>query len=204
MNAKTGSDGVNYKRSPFYDTVERVTEQLTLPSKLGLFYHRGTVLSRKAGLEQHRQQLQLPLVLNQQQVDRLQNDRSLRLMLFCAGEPIMGGSLVGADVTFPHQLEVKVNGEEVKANFKGLKNKPGSTRPADITGFCRTKVPNYQNQISVMYALTSKKFYIQVILVKKHSVMELTERIKRAHVISKQRVINESTSQTRLTIREEA
>jgi E3 SUMO-protein ligase PIAS1 len=37
------------------------------------------------------------------------------------------------DITFPSQIEVRINGDEIKANYKGLKNKPGSTRPADIT-----------------------------------------------------------------------
>lgn len=59
------------------------------------------------------------------------------------------------DISFPQQLEIKVSGEEVKANFKGLKNKPGSTRPADITAFIK-KQANYVNNIAVTYALTHK------------------------------------------------
>jgi E3 SUMO-protein ligase PIAS1 len=133
------------------------------------------------------------MVLNQVQVDRIKTDSTLRLLLFCAADPIVHGHPLGMDIAFPHQLEIKVNGEDVKANFKGLKNKPGSTRPADITGFCRTKLANYQNQISVMYALTQKRFYMQVILARKHSVKSLTERIQHGRHISKQRVIGEST-----------
>lgn len=60
------------------------------------------------------------------------------------------------DITFPSQIEVRINGEEVKANYKGLKNKPGSTRPVDITNFIRTSPANHRSNIVITYALTQK------------------------------------------------
>ena len=60
------------------------------------------------------------------------------------------------DITFPAQIEVRLNGDEVKANYKGLKNKPGSTRPVDITEFARLSPANYRNTLVVTYALTHK------------------------------------------------
>jgi E3 SUMO-protein ligase PIAS1 len=60
------------------------------------------------------------------------------------------------DITFPSQIEVRINGDEIKANYKGLKNKPGSTRPADITSQVRTSPANYRNNVVVTYALTQK------------------------------------------------
>lgn len=60
------------------------------------------------------------------------------------------------DITFPSQIEVRINGDEVKANYKGLKNKPGSTRPVDITEFVRTTPANHRNALVVTYALTQK------------------------------------------------
>lgn len=138
-------------------------------------------------------------------------------MLYCAAEPLMG---LRNDIAFPQQLEIKINQDEVKANFKGLKNKPGSTRPADVTDMIR-KLAGYKNIIQVTYALTSKaslpsqpsqsvrrmcllvsprtqtnnirqKFHFIAMLVKKHTAEELTERIRRGYAITKQRVINES------------
>lgn len=76
------------------------------------------------------------------------------MLLYCAAK----GDLVNSnqsDIAFPPQLEVKVNDQEVRANYKGLKNKPGSTRPADITGFV-TKQPQFTNRVLVTYALTQK------------------------------------------------
>lgn len=82
-------------------------------------------------------------------------DHSLRLLLFSALEqPLAPYSRL--DITFPSQIEVRINNEEVKANYKGLKNKPGSTRPADITDFVRMNPINYRNTLLITYALTQK------------------------------------------------
>jgi E3 SUMO-protein ligase PIAS1 len=72
-------------------------------------------------------------------------------MVFCAAD-----THGRQDIAFPHQSEVKVNGGEIKANLRGLKNKPGSTRPVDITKELRLNVPNYVNNVELTYALTSK------------------------------------------------
>jgi len=143
-------------------------------------------------------------------VDRLRTDSSLRVMLYCA-TPTLTSTYQRSDVdiAFPNQLEVKMNQEEVKSNYKGLKNKPGTTKPADLTSFIR-KTPNYANNLTVTYALTSKvksshvdrccdnhantnqKFSIQVNLVRKSSAEELTEKIRKGKVITKERVLQES------------
>jgi E3 SUMO-protein ligase PIAS1 len=77
-------------------------------------------------------------------------------MLYCAAEPLPHGNH-RSEINFPAQLEIKVNQtHEVKHNFKGLKNKPGSTLPAPITGFLRKQPTPHTNTISVTYALTQK------------------------------------------------
>jgi E3 SUMO-protein ligase PIAS1 len=82
---------------------------------------------------------------------RVNLEPSLRVMVFCAGD-----NHGRQDIAFPHQSEIKVNGGEVKANLRGLKNKPGSTRPVDITKELRLKIPQYTNNVEMTYALTSK------------------------------------------------
>ena len=59
------------------------------------------------------------------------------------------------EIEFPYQLEIRINQDEVQANFRGLKNKPGTTRPVDITTMLRPK-PGYDNHMVVTYALTKK------------------------------------------------
>jgi len=82
---------------------------------------------------------------------RVARDPSLKVLVFCAGE--QSGR---QDVAFPHQSEIKVNGGEIKANLRGLKNKPGSTRPVDITKELRLNPPTYSNTVELTYALTTK------------------------------------------------
>jgi E3 SUMO-protein ligase PIAS1 len=84
-------------------------------------------------------------------LSRVNNDPSLRVMVFCSAE-----NHGQQDIAFPHQSEIKVNGGEVKANLRGLKNKPGSTRPVDITKELRLKIAHYSNSVELTYALTSK------------------------------------------------
>lgn len=78
-------------------------------------------------------------------------DPSMRVMVFCAA-----ANTGLQDIAFPHQAELKVNGGEIKANLRGLKNKPGSTRPVDITDQLRLKLPHYANSVEFTYALTNK------------------------------------------------
>lgn len=74
-----------------------------------------------------------------------------KLMVFCGSE-----NTGLQDIQFPHQSEVKVNDDDVKHNLRGLKNKPGSTHPVDITPFLRLKQTNYTNKVEFTYALTTK------------------------------------------------
>ncbi len=104
---------------------------------------------------QHRNSVAVSIKLSAYpDLQRCLNDTGLRVMVFCAA------SNTGIqDVTFPHQCELKVNGGEVKANLRGIKNRPGSTRPVDITDLLRLKPPTYSNNLEFTYALTNKEGY---------------------------------------------
>ncbi|KAL9108933.1 MAG: hypothetical protein Q9227_006329 [Pyrenula ochraceoflavens] len=108
-----------------------------------------------------------------------------------------------SDIQFPHQVELKVNLDDVKANLRGLKNKPGSTRPADITDQLRKK-PGYVNTVTMTYALTQKdatmqKFYVVAYLVRKIAVEHLVERLKAGRVITKDQVLRDMRSRAQDT-----
>ena len=128
----------------------------------------------------------------------------MRVLVFCAG-----GNTGTQDIAFPHQSELKVNGGEVKANLRGLKNKPGSTRPVDITATLRLKPGAYENKVEFTYALTTKvkadqvvpqyqhwaltgaqKYYIALIMCKAVPVAGLVDSIKKK--IRKESVVAES------------
>lgn len=94
------------------------------------------------------------MVLNTSVAAKLQNDPNVRVMVYCAADTGLN-QYSKSDIAFPHQVELKANLDEVKANLRGLKNKPGSTRPADVTNHIRKK-PGYPNHIVMTYALTQK------------------------------------------------
>ena len=103
--------------------------------------------------EATRDQVETRIVFRKDLADRMQADPTLRAMIYCAADPVTPYGHI--DISFPHQVEIKINEDEVKANLRGLKNKPGSTRPADITKLLRVRA-DYSNIMKVIYALTQK------------------------------------------------
>lgn len=100
----------------------------------------------------HRHSVEVELRVGDHPIlSKIPEDPSLRVMVFCAVE-----GHGEQDITFPHQSELKVNGGDIKANLRGLKNKPGSTRPVDITKELRLNIPHYANKVEMTYALTAK------------------------------------------------
>lgn len=151
--------------------------------------------------------------------DRLNQSSTIRAMIYCAADSL-SSPFSRVDIAFPHQIEIKVNQDEVKSNLRGLKNKAGSTRPADITNLLRKRA-GYENHMVVTYALTTKvrdvisppiafalpkaqacamelcskamqRFFLLVNLVNQHPVEDLVQKLKYGKRISKERVISES------------
>ena len=113
-------------------------------------------------------------------------------MIYCAADSGVS-PFSKVDIAFPYQVEIKVNQDEVKSNLRGLKNKPGSTRPADITNLLRKRA-GYQNIMEVLYALTQKRFFLIVNLVRQHPVEELVAKLMSGKTISSERVVREMIS----------
>ncbi|KAI9757847.1 MAG: SUMO ligase siz1 [Chaenotheca gracillima] len=169
------SGRIMFNTSPFYTILESLTPTEQCPA---MSCHRHTVT--------------IPLKFQRGVGDRLRSDPSLRVMVYCAADSALG-PYTRADISFPHQVELRVNNDEIKANLRGLKNKPGSTRPADITASVH-KNDKYQNSVTMTYALTTKKFSIVINLVRRHTVDELVSRLKTGKLIPKEKVINEMVS----------
>ncbi|CAL8583086.1 E3 SUMO-protein ligase pli1 [Xanthoria parietina] len=163
-----------FKDSPFYTILQHLTPVQECKVR-----------------EATRDTIECKIILKPDVADKLVSEPDLRVMIFCASEPISHFSKV--DVAFPHQVEIKVNLDEVKANLRGLKNRAGSTRPADITNLLRKRA-YYENSMTLTYALTHKKFYFVVNLVRQHPVEELVAKLKSGKTISKDQVIREMIS----------
>ena len=137
----------------------------------------------------NRNTVSISISLSDNVCERLRADTTLKVMLYCTASSLLGQYDL-SDVAFPAQIEVKMNQEEIKSNYKGLKNKPGTTKPADLTNFLR-KQPRYPNNLQISYALTTKRYSIVVNLVKKSTPEELMAKIKSGRVITKERVLGE-------------
>ncbi|KAI9718969.1 MAG: hypothetical protein M1812_003854 [Candelaria pacifica] len=170
--------GIAFKDSPFFTVLEPLTNVVDCPLKAPV-------------MPANRHTINTKLVLTDTVVERLQ-DPTLRIMIYCTSDNALL-PYTRADVAFPHQIEIKVNLDEIRSNLRGLKNKPGTTRPADITNLVR-KRSGYENSIVMTYALTQKKFSLLVNLVRQHSVEELVGRLKRGKHTTKDQVIREMLS----------
>ncbi|PGH13193.1 hypothetical protein AJ80_06439 [Polytolypa hystricis UAMH7299] len=166
---------LNFKDSPFYTIVEPLTPVVECKVR-----------------EHTRDSVDIKVTLSTTVAALLHTEPNLQIMLYCAMDN--GLTRYGpCDIAFPQQVELKVNLDEVKANLRGLKNRPGSTRPADITKFIRKKA-GYTNHVVMTYALTQKKYFVVVNLVRRHSVDDLVKRLQIRKTISADQVIREMRS----------
>ncbi|CZT05813.1 related to E3 SUMO-protein ligase pli1 [Rhynchosporium agropyri] len=173
-----GHPRIEFKSSPYFD----IQEQIGNPSACEVMtQHRHTV----------------KMIIRPQDypiLSKASSDETLRVMVFCAGE-----TAGRQDISFPHQSEIKVNGGEVKANLRGLKNKPGSTRPVDITKELRFNPQAYSNSVEMTYALTNKKFYLIIYVVKAVLVADLVQKLSTGKRISEAAVLEDMRSKARDT-----
>lgn len=128
---------VTFRNSPFYTILKPLSNVVELKQR-----------------EQTRDTARLTINLDDATAAKFQSDSSCRAMVFCATETF-DSTWKPVDIAFPHHAELRCNQDELKVNLKGLKNKPGSTRPVDITPFLRKKA-GFPNNIELVYALTNK------------------------------------------------
>ncbi|KAJ5362279.1 transcriptional regulator family: Zinc finger MIZ-type [Penicillium brevicompactum] len=170
-----------FKDSPFFTVIESLTPVVECKIR-----------------ENTRDSVELKVMLSYSAAERLQTDLDTRVMVYCAGDSGLT-QFTKSDIAFPHQVELKVNLDEVKANLRGLKNRPGTTQPADVTSLIRKKA-HYPNNIVMTYALTQKvdkftvvylKFFALANLVQQHPIEKLVSELKTRKLISKEQVLRE-------------
>jgi E3 SUMO-protein ligase PIAS1 len=144
-----------FKQSPFFEIREQILGDITLECTCPSHNLLSLPLTVHSASPSHRNTATRTLIINDAVSNRLKEDKSLRLLLLSAQEQALT-PYSRVDITFPSQIEVRVNGKEVKSNYKGLKGKPGSTRPADITSCVSITPANTRNTLIVTYALTQK------------------------------------------------
>ncbi|KAJ6120234.1 transcriptional regulator family: Zinc finger MIZ-type [Penicillium sp. IBT 18751x] len=172
MSPHSHTGHLTFKESPFFTIVTHLTPIVECKVR-----------------EQTRDSVELKVNFSASTAADLQTDPNLRVMVYCAADSGLK-QYTKSDIAFPHQVELKANLDEVKANLRGLKNRPGTTQPADVTNYMRKK-PGYTNNIVMTYALTQKKFFALVNLVRQHPVADLVAELKSRKLISKDQVLRE-------------
>ncbi|KAF9939293.1 SUMO ligase siz1 [Mortierella alpina] len=115
-----------------------------------------------------------------------QGDPEFQVMVFCGWAD--GPSSSQTLMEFPHVCEIKVNGKVLEANLRGMKNKPGTVSPANITKLCKLEPADY-NKVEFIYANSTKRYYASMHLVKKISVESIVTEIERGKFLSKEKML---------------
>lgn len=123
--------------------------------------------------------------LQANEIALLQTNRRKRLYLFGGLQSEPNPSF--ADIQFP-PIEIHVEGINTKQYVKGLKGKPGTCRPADLTDFVN---PNRPFTINIVYSDAAEEYLLYLYIVDARSPEELVEFIK-----GKQHISQETTKVT--------
>ena len=118
-----------------------------------------------------------------------QPTNSHRLVLFCTQtERVAYGNCV---IEFPAHAEIRCNGTIVSANLRGIKNKPGTINPPDITPSA-ILMQGVTNKVDVTFAESKSAYTLTVYLVEKNTVTGLVDKIRKKGYISKESTLNKS------------
>ncbi|GJJ13896.1 hypothetical protein Clacol_008153 [Clathrus columnatus] len=166
---------IRFKSSPFFRVEQIVSEVIECPEST-------SVSDRKAQT--------LTFMLTNEQLAKLQTPGSKhQLRLFCTSSswhnPYNTGfrTELPCPIEFPPTCEVRVNGNQITSNLKGIKKKPGTAPPADLGNTVRLN-SHLPNRVEIVYVnsqqpVQNKKYYIVVILVEVKTVEQLVENLKK-------------------------
>ncbi|KAF4572967.1 SUMO ligase siz1 [Pleurotus pulmonarius] len=169
------ASNLQFKASPFYNPDHAVTTVCECPESTGS-------TDRKTG--------KLNFYLTPDQTAKLKQSYQIRLFctssIFYTPQPAAfrtPTTTALCPIEFPQTCEVRVNGVLLTANLKGLKKKPGTAPPPDISKYLRGG--NLQNNIEMIYVNSQqppaqpKKYYLVALMVGVTSVDQLVDRLKK-------------------------
>lgn len=157
-----------FKLSPFYNLIRLIPQTVQpLPTRSG----RGTASTRFA--------------FNAKDWEMLQSGKNYKVFLFCHENKSQ--SSVKQFIEFPHPNEILFNGRKITDNVRGLKNKPGTAKPADLTPFI--KPPNQMNALELVYAFSTVEYKMCCYVVETVTPEKLLEQVLAHPKISKQETV---------------
>ncbi|RUS30902.1 PINIT domain-containing protein [Jimgerdemannia flammicorona] len=137
------------------------------------------------------------ITLNDDQLNKLRASLNMpdgtryQLRFFCCWAETQsyqnGSPAPGTLIEYPQICELKVNNTPLSANLRGLKNKPGTVNPPDITPLCR--MDRSVNKVEFVYANTSKRYLAAIQLVKRNTVESIVEKIKSNKFVTREEVL---------------
>ncbi|KAF7347874.1 MIZ zinc finger protein [Mycena venus] len=166
---------VRFKESPFFKVLQTVGTVQECP---------------ESSSATDRRQQALTFHLTNAHIDKLKADSSkYQLRLFCTSSafysPTLNSFRPNAGpclIEFPPTCEVRVNNVQLGANLKGLKKKPGTAPPPDISKYIR--LTTAQNKVEMIYVnsqqpVQPKKFYLLAQLVETVNVETLVQELRK-------------------------
>ncbi|KAK9331067.1 PINIT domain-containing protein [Lipomyces starkeyi] len=166
-----GAEPMVFKSSPFFVLLA----QLYNPCYCG-------------AIPEHRSSFTMTFRFTQSQLDKMR-DNTYRIYLLSA---LSEDAYRQATVQFPQSMEIRVNGKVVQANLRGLKNKPGTAKPADLTDYI-AKDTMTRNMVEVIYAYTRQRYTVTLHMARKRSVQDIVTRIIAGKRLAKETVMEQIT-----------
>ncbi|KAK9493681.1 PINIT domain-containing protein [Lipomyces doorenjongii] len=139
-------------------------------------------------IPEHRSSFTMTFRFTQSQLDKMR-DNTYRIYLLSA---LSEDAYRQATVQFPQSMEIRVNGKVVQANLRGLKNKPGTAKPADLTDYI-AKDTMTRNMVEVIYAYTRQRYTVTLHMARKRSVQDIVTRIVAGKRLAKETVMGQIT-----------
>ncbi|QRV76079.1 E3 SUMO-protein ligase pli1 [Ceratobasidium sp. AG-Ba] len=177
-NGAQGNRQIRFKPSPFYK-VEQPLGTLT------------TCQENKDATDRRSQSFMFTLTKDQS--DKLQNPQRYEVRLYCTSSSHYAPNSFTNNpvpIEFPPTCEIRVNNKNINANVRGLKKKPGTAPPPNLTPFMST-APGVTCKVELVYVnnvtpFVPKKFYMIAQLVETTTVQEVVKRLKAGKQRSKE------------------
>ncbi|ODV77587.1 zf-MIZ-domain-containing protein, partial [Suhomyces tanzawaensis NRRL Y-17324] len=113
-------------------------------------------------------------------------DPTVRVYLMCGLQDPKTVSSTEVPLQFPLPVEVHVNGTQVTKNFRGIKGKPGTAKPADITELLKPS----QNKVQVIYTQTTETYLVYIYIVNVVSCEEIIKNIQQKPLLHKSATVS--------------
>ncbi|KAG9126524.1 SUMO ligase siz1 [Ceratobasidium sp. 392] len=179
-NAAQANRQIRFKPSPFYK-VEQSLGQLT------------TCQENKDATDRRSQSFIFSL--SKEQSEKLQMSKKYEVRLYCTSSTHYAPNAFASTpvpIEFPPTCEIRVNNKNINANVRGLKKKPGTAPPPNLTPFMSNS-PGVTCKVELVYVnnvtpFVAKKFYMIAQLVESTSVQDVVKRLKAGKQRSKEEI----------------